>query len=124
MNTKVKIETINLFYHVPFPVVSISLGIGYGLITPKTKVIKTVSNIESEDSTEFNRPVTETFIHIGLPYFNIFDFHIGYHTFSTTEITRNEGNLVYNETNNVDGIKFEEKNYSGSMMTVGVAVAF
>ena len=62
--TDTKIETVNFFYNIPFPVVSIALGIGAGVMKTNTSV--TVSS-KSSDS-DLSTPVSEGFIHIGLPF--------------------------------------------------------
>ena len=71
--TNTKIETVNIFYNIPFPVVSIALGIGAGVMKTNTSV--TVSS-KSSDS-DLSTPVSEGFIHIGLPFWSIIEFHIG-----------------------------------------------
>ena len=125
MDTKVKLQTVNLFYHIPFPVVSMSLGIGYGTLTPSTKVTKTQTEVGSSNSTtELSVPVAESFLHIGLPYWNIIEFHIGYHAFTTSSVYRNKNNSTFSENSSITGIDFEKANYSGGMMTIGIQIAF
>ena len=83
METKNKLSTINVFYNVPFPVVSMSLGFGYGTFKSQTTLTYLKNNVHqgtSPDSIkEQSIPVAEGFIHVGLPFWNIIEFHIGYH---------------------------------------------
>ena len=114
--TTTTIKTINLFYNVPFPVVTITVGFGYGADNLYTGVetITTIDQVESNLETS----VSEAFFHIGLPFWNTIEFHLGYHfmSFSSIDITKSD--------------KFQgkyptvKKSYSGGMTTIGVQVAF
>ena len=117
LETKTTIKTINLFYNVPFPVVTITVGFGYGADNLYTGVetITTIDQVTSNLKTSVN----EAFFHIGLPFWNTVEFHLGYHfmSFSSIDITKSD--------------KFQGKNYptvkksySGGMTTIGVQVAF
>ena len=117
LETTTTIKTINLFYNVPFPVVTITVGFGYGADNLYTGVetITTIDQVESNLETS----VSEAFFHIGLPFWNTIEFHLGYHfmSFSSIDITKSD--------------KFQGKNYptvkksySGGMTTIGVQVAF
>lgn len=114
--TTTTIETINLFYNVPFPVVTITVGFGYGADNLYTGV-ETITTIDQVTSN-LETSVTEAFFHIGLPFWNTIEFHLGYHfmSFSSIDITKSD--------------KFQgkyptvKKSYSGGMTTIGVQVAF
>ncbi len=116
LETTTTIKTINLFYNVPFPVVTITVGFGYGADNLYTGVetITTIDQVESNLETS----VSEAFFHIGLPFWNTIEFHLGYHfmSFSSIDITKSD--------------KFQgkyptvKKSYSGGMTTIGVQVAF
>jgi hypothetical protein len=117
LETTTTIKTINLFYNIPFPVVTITVGFGYGADNLYTGVetITTIDQVESNLETS----VSEAFFHIGLPFWNTIEFHLGYHfmSFSSIDITKSD--------------KFQGKNYptvkksySGGMTTIGVQVAF
>ena len=129
LETTTTIETINLFYNVPFPVVTITVGFGYGGdnlkmgVETKTTIVETSSDGTKKDPVnsdlEPSVSVTEAFFHIGLPFWNTIEFHLGYHfmSFSSIDITKSD--------------KFQgkdyptvKKNYSGGMTTIGVQVAF
>ena len=120
LETTTTIKTINLFYNVPFPVVTITVGFGYGAdnlntgVETKTTIVENVSDKSTSDSKD---SVTEGFFHIGLPFWNTVEFHLGYHfmSFSSIDITKSV-TLAGNYTT--------DKNYSGGMTTIGVQVAF
>ena len=119
--TTTTIKTINFFYNVPFPVVTITLGIGHGADNLNTGV-ETITTIKEndvgKDNSESKDSVSEAFFHIGLPFWNTVEFHLGYHfmSFSSIDITKSD--------------KFQgkyptvKKSYSGGMTTIGVQVAF
>ena len=112
--TDTKIETVNFFYNIPFPVVSIALGIGAGVM--KTNSSVTVSS--NSDDSDLSTPVSEGFIHIGLPFWNAVEFHIGYHLMSVSK-------LGLTSENDIDVTDYGpvNKNYTGGMTTIGVQIA-
>ena len=112
--TDTKIETINLFYNIPFPVVSIALGMGIGVMKTNTSVTE---NSNSDDS-DLSTPVSEGFLHIGLPFWNILEFHIGYHFMSVSKL-----DLTTESGISVTDYGLEKKNYTGGMTTIGVQIA-
>ena len=118
LETTTTIKTINLFYNVPFPVVTITVGFGYGADNLYTGVetITTIDQVESNLETS----VSEAFFHIGLPFWNTVEFHLGYHlmAFSSIDITSNKTGGAFEGTYNT------KKNYKGGMTTIGVQVAF
>lgn len=123
MATKVSMKTVNLFYNVPFPVVSMSLGFGYGTMTTETTLTKTVTETgTNNDTTSFVTPVAEGFLHVGLPFWNLIEFHIGYHVISTAAIQRSKKSAI--DISGISGIDFQNSNYSGGMSTVGIQIAF
>ena len=116
LETTTTIKTINLFYNIPFPVVTITVGFGYGADNLYTGV-ETITTIDQVTSN-LETSVSEAFFHIGLPFWNTIEFHLGYHfmSFSSIDITKSD--------------KFQgkyptvKKSYSGGMTTIGVQVAF
>ena len=112
--TDTKIETVNFFYNIPFPVVSIALGIGAGVM--KTNTSLTVSS--NSDDSDLSTPVSEGFIHIGLPFWSIIEFHIGYHLMSVSKL-----DLTNKSGISVTDYSLEKKNYTGGMTTIGVQIA-
>ena len=118
--TTTTIKTINLFYNIPFPVVTITVGFGYGADNLNTGVETITTIVENEGNkvtSESKKTVAEAFFHIGLPFWNTVEFHLGYHLMSFTSIDITKGvTLAGNYTT--------EKNYSGGMTTIGVQVAF
>ncbi len=127
LDTTTTIETINLFYNVPFPVVTITVGFGYGSdnlkmgVETKTTIVETSSDGTKKDPVtsdlEPSVSVTEAFFHIGLPFWNTVEFHLGYHLMSFTSID-------ITKSVSLEGTYNTKKNYSGGMTTIGVQVAF
>jgi len=125
--TTTTIETINLFYNVPFPVVTITVGFGYGAdnlnmgVETKTTIVETYQNTTKDpDSSDLETTVAEAFFHIGLPFWNTVEFHLGYHLMSFTSI-----DITSKKSVDFDGsYTIDEKSYSGGMTTIGVQVAF
>ena len=117
LETTTTIKTINLFYNVPFPVVTITVGFGLGGVETITTIVENVSDKSTSDSKD---SVTEGFFHIGLPFWNTIEFHLGYHlmSFTSIDITSNKTGDPFQGTYNT------KKNYSGGMTTIGVQVAF
>ena len=112
--TDTKIETVNFFYNIPFPVVSIALGIGAGVMKTNTSV-----NVSSNsDDSDLSTPVSEGFIHIGLPFWSIIEFHIGYHLMSVSKL-----DLTNKSGISVTDYSLDKKNYTGGMTTIGVQIA-
>ena len=114
LDTTTTIETINLFYNVPFPVVTITVGFGLGGVETKTTIKE---NTDAQDRSDLKTSVSEAFFHIGLPFWNTVEFHLGYHlmSFSSIDITKS---VI------LGGNYTTDKNYSGGMTTIGVQVAF
>ena len=119
LDTTTTIETINLFYNVPFPVVTITVGFGLGGVETKTTIKE---NTDAQDRSDLKTSVSEAFFHIGLPFWNTVEFHLGYHlmSFPSIDITSEKSDpFAENNTYEID-----KKNYSGGMTTIGVQVAF
>ncbi len=129
LETTTTIKTINLFYNIPFPVVTITVGFGYGGdylkmgVETKTTIVETSDGTKKAQQTSDLEPsvsVTEAFFHIGLPFWNTVEFHLGYHLMSFTSI-----DIASNKTGDaLAGTYNTKKNYSGGMTTIGVQVAF
>jgi hypothetical protein len=125
LKTTTTIKTINLFYNVPFPVVTITVGFGYGADNLNTGVeTKTIikENNDAQDTSDLKTSVSEAFFHIGLPFWNTVEFHLGYHLMSFTSIDiTSEKSDPFAENNTYE---IDKKKYSGGMTTIGVQVAF
>ena len=120
LETTTTIKTINLFYNVPFPIVTITVGFGYGadnLNTGVETITTIVENNTDKGTSDSKDSVSEAFFHIGLPFWNTVEFHLGYHlmSFSSIDITKS---VI------LGGNYTTDKNYSGGMTTIGVQVAF
>ena len=123
LETTTTIKTINLFYNVPFPVVTITVGFGYGSQNLNTGVETKTTILENntdKSTSDFKTSVTEGFFHIGLPFWNTVEFHLGYHlmSFTSIDITSKKSNAF------LGTYTIDEKKYSGGMTTIGVQVAF
>ena len=127
LDIKTTIETINLFYNVPFPVVTITVGFGGGSqnlgtgVETITTIVETEVNGETiKDNSDSKISLNEVFFHIGLPFWNTVEFHLGYHymSFSSIDITSNKTGGAFEGTYNT------KKNYKGGMTTIGVQIAF
>ena len=117
LGTTTTIKTINLFYNVPFPVVTIAVGFGYGGLETKTTIVE---DEKAPDTSDLETSVSEAFFHIGLPFWNTVEFHLGYHLMSFTSI-----DIASNKSGDAfEGNYDTKKNYSGGMTTIGVQVAF
>ena len=127
LNTNTTIKTIILFYNVPFPVVTISVGYGLGSqnlktgMETKTTIVETYEgNKIDPDNSDLKTSVSEAFMQIGLPFWNTIEFHLGYHHMSVTSI-----DITSKKSTDFRGTyTIEKKNYSGGMTTIGVQVAF
>ena len=128
LETTTTIKTINLFYNVPFPVVTITVGFGYGAdnlntgVETKTTIVETYEGgtPKDQDTSDLETSVSEAFFHIGLPFWNTVEFHLGYHLMSFTSI-----DITSKKSVDFDGTyTIDEKYYSGGMTTIGVQVAF
>jgi len=117
LETTTTIKTINLFYNVPFPVVTITVGFGLGGVETITTIKE--NNVD-KDNSDSKDSVSEAFFHIGLPFWNTVEFHLGYHlmSFTSIDITSKKSNAF------LGTYTIDEKKYSGGMTTIGVQVAF
>ena len=126
LETTTTIKTINLFYNVPFPVVTITVGFGYGAdnlntgMETKTTIVETYGDTTKDLGTsDLETSVAEAFFHIGLPFWNTIEFHLGYHLMQVTSI-----DITSKKSDDIQGNYNTKKNYSGGMTTIGVQVAF
>ena len=93
-------------------------------VETKTTIVETPSDGTKKDPVtsdlEPSVSVTEAFFHIGLPFWNTVEFHLGYHlmSFTSIDITSNKTGDPFQGTYNT------KKNYKGGMTTIGVQVAF
>jgi len=125
LTTDTSIKTINFFYNVPFPVVSIAIGFGFGSdnlytgVETKTTIVETYIGEKRDQVTrDFKTDVTEAFMRIGLPFWSTIEFHLGYHAMSFTNIDTTKSATL------LGTYSIDKKSYSGGMTTIGVQVAF
>ena len=125
LETKTTITTINLFYNIPFPVVTITVGFGGGSQNLGTGVETITTIVETDnnsatilDNIDEKDSLIEAFFHIGIPFWNTIEFHLGYHYMSFSSIDRTSKKIEGTYTND------NKRNYTGGMTTIGVQVAF
>ena len=88
-------------------------------VKTKTTIVETYGGTPNElTPDDLENSVTEVFFHIGLPFWNTVEFHLGYHlmSFTSIDIASNKGAF--------EGTYNTKKKYSGGMTTIGVQVAF
>ena len=127
LTTQTTIKTINLFYNIPFPVVSLAVGFGFGSdnlytgVETKTTIVETYQGAKrTPETSDLKTDVTEAFIRIGLPFWSTIEFHLGYHLMSFTSI-----DITSKKSATFEGdYSIDKKSYSGGMTTIGVQVAF
>jgi len=103
------------------------VGFGYGAdnlntgMETKTTIVETYGGTPTDLGTsDLETSVAEAFFHIGLPFWNTVEFHLGYHLMSFTSI-----DITSKKSVDFDGsYTIDEKSYSGGMTTIGVQVAF
>ncbi len=114
LNTKVAVTSGNLFYNIPVPFFTLSLGAGVGNMNTKTDIIKEFGRVET---IKVDTPIGEGFIRLGLPFLHFFDFHIGYHYIKAGDIK-----LAKDSKTKIVGVK-EKVNLSGGLTTIGILIA-
>ena len=113
LNTTTKVRSFEIYYHVPFPIVSLTIGGGGGVMETNTEVQDGTGALEFVNLVT---PVSEGFIRIGLPFAHWFEFHIGYHAFATPDVDRTKGG-----TTDLSTFK-TKKNYTGGLATLGFLI--
>lgn len=116
LKTSVKIESGELYYHIPFPLVSLLIGVGAGQLTATTEVVVNSVVVEEIESVA---PIAEGFLRVGLPFWNFLDFHVGYHSVIVSAIDR-----VEESQTDLSAYTINKENYSGGLATVGILLAF
>lgn len=112
--TKVEVTSGNIFYNIPVPFFTLSLGAGAGIMNTKTDIIEEFGRVET---IEVNTPIGEGFVRIGLPFIHFFDFHVGYHYVTTGDIE-----IVKDSETEIVGVN-EKVNLSGGLTTIGILIA-
>ena len=87
-------------------------------VETNTAIVETYNGTQKELEPQVtSKSVTEAFFHIGLPFWNTVEFHLGYHLMTFTSIDITKGVTLA-------GDYTTKKNYSGGMTTIGVQIAF
>ena len=87
-------------------------------MTTNTSVTETSGSSSNSDDSDLSTPVSEGFIHIGLPFWSIVEFHIGYHLMSVSKLDLTSANDI-----DITDYSLDKKNYTGGMTTIGVQIA-
>ncbi len=116
LNSEVTLNSYNVFFNIPFPVVAVSLGAGIG----EAKVESSLTGYANKPSV--SKPLVEGFTRVGLPFWNFIEFHLGIHAIKvSSKIDAGKSwSSIESEVDSVD----TEKDYTGTLTTVGLQFAF
>ena len=116
LNSEVTLNSYNVFFNIPFPVVAVSLGAGIG----EAKVESSLTGYENKPS--ISKPLIEGFTRVGLPFWNFIEFHLGIHAIKVAS-KMDAGKSWSSIESSVDSVD-TEKDYTGTLTTVGLQFAF
>jgi hypothetical protein len=116
LNSEVTLNSYNVFFNIPFPVVAVSLGAGIG----EAKIESSLTGYENKPSV--SKPLIEGFTRVGLPFWNFIEFHLGIHAIKVASKI-DAGKSWSSIESSVDSVD-TEKDYSGTLTTVGLQFAF
>ena len=116
LSSEVTLNSYNVFFNIPFPVVAVSLGAGIG----EAKVESSLTGYENKPSV--SKPLVEGFTRVGLPFWNFIEFHLGIHAIKVASKI-DVGNSWSSIESSVDSVD-TEKDYTGTLTTVGLQFAF
>jgi hypothetical protein len=119
LNSDVSIKSYSAFLIIPFPVVAVSLGGGVGELSVKS----TFSGLSNEPTV--SKPIVEAFTKIGLPFWNFLEFHMGIHTIKvSSKVDRAKAFSGISEYSQAFSSIDTKKDYTGTLTTVGLQIAF
>ena len=119
LNSDVSIKSYSAFFIIPFPVVAVSLGGGVGELSVKS----TFSGLSNEPTV--SKPIVEAFTKIGLPFWNFLEFHMGIHVIKvSSEVDRAKAFSGISEYSQAFSSIDTKKDYTGTLTTVGLQIAF
>ena len=116
LNSEVTLNSYNVFFNIPFPVVAVSLGAGIG----EAKIESSLTGYENKPSV--SKPLVEGFTRVGLPFWNFIEFHLGIHAIKVASKI-DAGKSWSSIESSVDSVD-TEKDYTGTLTTVGLQFAF
>ena len=116
LNSEVTLNSYNVFFNIPFPVVAVSLGAGIG----EAKIESSLTGYENKPSV--SKPLIEGFTRVGLPFWNFIEFHLGIHAIKVASKI-DAGKSWSSIESSVDSVD-TEKDYTGTLTTVGLQFAF
>lgn len=105
ISTDVEFSIVDFFLSLPFPVVNLGLGIGFGSAS-------VVEDPATAGRTFDDADIFQYFITLGYPVVPLFDIHLGYHVVSGS------ADIL------VDGSKTAEANLDGNMLSLGIKIGF
>ena len=118
--SRVSINTVNFFYHLPVPFITVTAGFGAGVMEANTKIVQSTNEVNEGtlDDSIVNAGVTEGFARIGYDILPFIELHIGYHIIATNEV-----DLVEESDVPVFGVT-KDKTFSGGLSTIGLQIGF
>jgi len=116
LSTSVEVATLNFFYNLPVPFISLSVGLGTGVIQAVTDINQ--DDVGRVDTINSGFGVVEGFIRAGWAINPLVDIHFGLHSISTSDLE-----LIKNTDVDVTGVR-EKENFSGNLSTIGVFIGF
>ena len=116
LNSEITLNSYNIFFNIPFPVVAVSLGAGIG----EAKVESSLTGYGNKPSV--SKPLVEGFTRVGLPFWNFIEFHLGIHAIKVASKI-DAGKSWSSIESSVDSVD-TEKDYTGTLTTVGFQFAF
>ena len=116
LSSEVTLNSYNVFFNIPFPVVAVSLGAGIG----EAKVESSLTGYENKPSV--SKPLVEGFTRVGLPFWNFIEFHLGIHAIKVASKI-DAGKSWSSIESSVESVD-TEKDYTGTLTTVGLQFAF
>ena len=116
INSETTLTSYNVFFNIPFPVVAVSLGAGVG----EAKVESSLTGYGNKPTLA--KPLVEGFARVGLPFWNFIEFHLGIHAIKVASkiAAVKSWSSIESSVDSVD----TEKDYTGTLTTVGLQFAF
>ena len=116
INSEITLTSYNVFFNIPFPVVAVSLGAGIG----EAKVESSLTGYGNKPSV--SKPLVEGFTRVGLPFWNFIEFHLGIHAIKVA--SKIDAGKSWSSIDSSVSSADTEKDYTGTLTTVGLQFAF
>ncbi len=106
---------IELFYHVPVPLLSLGFGLGGGSMLTRTEVVQNNSVLQKANTSG---QIIAWFVQLGIPFWNTIELHASYH-----QIQAKDHKLL--KTDDIELIGVEDtQDLSGTLIAFGFQIAF